>query len=685
MTFGLSAASKYELKKKREAERQRKQSAAGRDIGDLPPIGNLELKEACRYDLARFCKEYLPGLFPLEWSKAHRVAIKKMEAAVLKGGLFALAMPRGSGKSTLARACALWCILYGHHRYVLVIGATNKEGRKTLAAIKTILTSNEALARDFPEACYPVQKLGGVNQRAPGQLHKGKPTELSWKGDYIQLATIEGADCSGGIIDCVGMTGAIRGRNVQMRDGTSVRPSLVIPDDPQTKASAKSAGQTETRREIINADVLGLVGPGEALAVIMPCTIIEPNDLAAQFLDTKEMPAWQGEITSMLTALPTNEEAVAAYREHWAVCLVQKLPIEHLNQYWLAHPEIGDGAAASWEARYDPGELNAIQHALHKRFTVGEKAWFAEYQNQPLATNTSASVCPRETILSKLNGLAQHVVPTAATTITGFIDVQLSALYYVLIAFESNWTAAVIDYGTWPEQSVMNFTLENIPRTIQRQFPGVDDKAAIRMALDALSQKLFSRRYVREDGIELPLSLVPSDSGWGQHSKTVYDFCKASPHKASMHPSKGKGIGPAQKPLSEYRREPGDQIGEAWLLAKLESSPGQRLLTIDTNYWKTKVHRALLAPVGAVGCLSFWGKDKMRHEQIADHLTSEAPIETFGQGRRIDVWKTLARGDNHLFDCVVGAYAAAAVKGVGNILANPSEKPRSAQRRMGGF
>lgn len=685
MTFGLSAASKYELKKKREAERQRKQSAAGRDIGDLPPIGNLELKEACRYDLAKFCKEYLPGLFPLEWSKAHRVAIAKMEAAVLKGGLFALAMPRASGKTTLARAAALWAVLYGHHRYVLVIGSSNKEARKTLSAIKTILTSNEALARDFPEACYPVQKLGGVNQRAPGQLHKGKPTELSWKGDYIQLATIEGADCSGGIIDCAGIEGAIRGRNVQMRDGTSVRPSLVIPDDPQTKKSARSAIQTEFRIEVLNADVLGLVGPGEALAVIMPCTIIEPGDLAAHFLDSKEMPAWQGETTSMLVSLPTNEEAVAAYREHWAVAIVTKAGAAALNSYWLAHPEIGEGALASWEARFEPDELDAIQHALHTRFRVGEKAWFSEYQNQPIGNNVSTSVCPRETILTKLNGLPQHVVPTAATIITGFIDVQLSGLYYVLIAFEPNWTAACIDYGTWPEQPTINFTLETLSRTIQRQFPGVDDKAAIRMALEALTTKLFSRRYVREDGIELPLSLVPNDSGWGQHAKTVYDFCKSSQYKAHLHPSKGKGIGPAQKPLSEYRREPGDQIGEAWLLAKLESSPGQRLLTIDTNYWKTKVHRALLAPMGAVGCLSFWGKDAMRHEQIADHLTSEAPIETFGQGRRIDVWKTLARGDNHFFDGVVGAYAAAAVKGVGNILANPSEKPRSAQRRMAGF
>jgi hypothetical protein len=683
MTFGLSAASKYDLKKKREAERQRKHSAAGRDIGDLPNVADPIRKEAASRNLALFAKTYLPRLFPLSWSQSHLVAIARMETAALQGGLFALAMPRGSGKSTLARACALWSILYGHTRYALVIGATSKAARKTIAALKTIIASNEVLAADFPEACYPVLKLGGVNQRAPGQLYKGKPTELSWKGDYLQLASIEGSACSGGIIDCVGMTGEIRGRNVQQRDGSSVRPSFVVIDDPQTKGSARSHSQTNTRREVILADVLGLVGPGESLSVIMPCTIIEPEDLAAQFLDRSTMPAWQGETTSMLVKLPQNEDAVARYREAWSIALANGQPTSALREvYRLDQTAIEAEAQASWPDRFDKDELSAIQHALHLRFKVGDKAWFAEYQNHPLAENQSLSVAPRETILSKLNRIERRVLPTTSTALTLFVDVQLAALYYVATAFDANWSAAVIEWGTWPEQPTPLFTLADLPRTIQRQFPGLDDKAAIRAALDACLNGLFGRKWSREDGLEIPIAAAAIDSGWGQMSQVVYDFAKSTPHKSSVFASKGKGIGPANKPLSEYRRNPGALIGEGWLLDRLDTSPGQRLFTIDTNHWKTRVHRALLSPIGSTGALTFWGADAHRHEQIADHLTSEAPIETFGQGRRVDVWKTLARSDNHLFDCIVGCYALAAMRGVGTMIQAPTTKPRSAQRKI---
>ena len=71
---------------------------AGRDIGELPEVVNPERKKRCRTNFRMFCEEYFPETFSLEWSPDHLKAIHKIETAVLKGGLFALAMPRGSGK-----------------------------------------------------------------------------------------------------------------------------------------------------------------------------------------------------------------------------------------------------------------------------------------------------------------------------------------------------------------------------------------------------------------------------------------------------------------------------------------------------------------------------------------------------------------------------------------------------------
>lgn len=56
-------------------------------------------------DFRFFCDSYFPLTFHLPWSRDHLQVIARIEQAVLRGGLFAMAMPRGSGKSTISE-CA---------------------------------------------------------------------------------------------------------------------------------------------------------------------------------------------------------------------------------------------------------------------------------------------------------------------------------------------------------------------------------------------------------------------------------------------------------------------------------------------------------------------------------------------------------------------------------------------------
>ena len=84
----------YEEKKNAARNRNLALAMAGRDIGELPEVVNPEGKKRCRTNFRMFCEEYFPETFSLEWSPDHLKAIHKIETAVLKGGLFALAMPR---------------------------------------------------------------------------------------------------------------------------------------------------------------------------------------------------------------------------------------------------------------------------------------------------------------------------------------------------------------------------------------------------------------------------------------------------------------------------------------------------------------------------------------------------------------------------------------------------------------
>ena len=103
-----SAPGEYDALKDRARARNAAISAAGRDIGPIPAVEGPARRERATKDFRYFCEQYFPAAFTLAWSGDHLRVIARIESAVLRGGLFAFAMPRGSGKTTLARLAALW-------------------------------------------------------------------------------------------------------------------------------------------------------------------------------------------------------------------------------------------------------------------------------------------------------------------------------------------------------------------------------------------------------------------------------------------------------------------------------------------------------------------------------------------------------------------------------------------------
>ncbi len=157
------------------------------------------------------------------------------------------------------------------------------------------LDGNDLLLEDFPEVVYPIQCLDGIANRCNGQLYKGERTPIGWTAPEIILPTIPGSNGSGAIIKVAGITGRIRGMKYKRADGKTVRPTLVVLDDPQTDESARSLSQCATRESILAGAVLGLSGPGNKISGIMPCTVICPGDMANNILDRDRHPEWADE------------------------------------------------------------------------------------------------------------------------------------------------------------------------------------------------------------------------------------------------------------------------------------------------------------------------------------------------------------------------------------------------------
>ncbi len=660
-----SDADSYETMKERARARNAALALAGRDIGELPVVDNADRKDRASRDFQYFCESYFPLTFHLDWSADHVKVIRKIEQAVVHGGLFALAMSRGSGKSSLAEVACIWAVLFGHRDFVCLIGSDEGHAYDMLESIKTELDSNELLLADVPEVCFPIQALDGISNRANGQLYKGKRTQIGWTAKEIVLPTIEGSRASGAIIKVAGLTGRIRGMKFKRPDGRTVRPSLVVLDDPQTDESARSLSQCANRESILAGAVLGLAGPGKKISGIMPCTVIRPGDMADNILDRDRHPEWNGERTKMVYQFPTNEPLWQRYAELRAEGFRNGDGGSAATEFYRRNQAAMDeGAIIAWPQRYNHDELSAIQHAMNLKLQ-DEAAFFAEYQNDPLPEETVVDgMLSAEEVAKKVNRLERGCISIAANHLTAFIDVQQKLLFYLVAAWEDNFTGYIVDYGCYPDQRRAYFTLRNARQTLETQAIGTGLEGSIYAGLEALTAQLLDREWRRDDGAVMKINRCLIDANWGHSTDVIYQFCRQSRHAAVIMPSHGRFVGASSVPFTEYKRRPGERNGLNWRIPNVTGKRAIRHVVFDTNWWKSFVTARLRVAMGDRGSLSIFGDNAETHRMLAEHLTAEYFIKTEGRGRTVDEWKPRPeQPDNHWFDCLVGSAVAASMQG----------------------
>jgi hypothetical protein len=574
-------------------------------------------------------------------------------------------MPRGSGKTTLCEISALWAILYGHRKFICMIGASEDAAAQMVDSIKAEIEVNELLAADFPEVCYPIEKLDGIVNRTSGQLYKGKRTHITWTAKEIVLPSIPKSTASGAIVKCAGITGRIRGMKFKRPDGKSVRPDFVICDDPQTDESARSPSQCVTRETILATAILGLAGPGQKMSGIMPCTIIRDNDMAMRMLDREKHPEWQGELTKMVYKWPDATNLWDEYAERRAEELRSDGDGSQATAFYADNREEMDkGAIVSWYDRFNEDELSAIQHAYNLRIR-DESAFFSEYQNAPVVDSEQSDILTTDEIAEKVNGLKRGEVPGDVDKLTCFIDIQQKVLFYTVVGFAPNFSGYVIDYGIYPDQKLRYFTLREVRTTLQQKKRGAGLEGAIFHGLETLTDKLHDTIYTRDDGAELLLDLTLIDANWGLTTDLVHQFCRNTKHRGKIMPAHGRYVGAASRPFNEYSRKKGERIGYNWRIPTVKGKRVVRHLLFDSNFWKSFLHARFAQPFGDAGSLTLFKAKPSVHQMIADQCCAEYRIRTAGRGRTVDEWRLPPnKPDNHFLDCLAGSCVAASVLGV---------------------
>lgn len=675
---GDAGQSGYEQYRDQQARISRERAAQGKDIGPLPGVVNPKRRSRAAKNLKTFCSTYLGERFFLRWSKDHLSALAKLQKCGLKGGLFAFAMPRGSGKTALCEATAIWALLYGHRRFVMLVGATETAAEEMLESIQTTLETNDLLAEDFPEVCQPIRSLEGISNRANGQTCRekeddppGPRTRIVWTNKEIVFPTIKDSVASGAILRVAGLTGRLRGQTATTADGKKVRPDFVLADDPQTDESASSPVQNATRERLVNGAILRLAGPKSKIAVVMPMTVIAPGDLADRYLDRDRYPQWQGERSKMLVSWPANKELWETYAQLRKDGMSEGGDQEAATKFYRANrAAMDEGAEVSWPDRYLPGQASAIEHAMC-RWIDNRAAFMAEDQNEPMEEALLGALpdLDPDAVANKLNRLPRGTVPREATRLVCGIDVQPAVLYWLVAAWREDYGGAIVDYGAWPRQNRSYFASADARPSLADQYPGLAEGAAIYAGLADLVGQLAERAWPREGVAEAArLERIVIDANYagpgGTCMDAVYQFCRQSAHRDRLLPSHGKGIGARNLPIAEWPKKEGQRKGRDWVLTAPGVGRG-RHVNIDTNSWKSFVAERLRTEPGAPACLWLPGDRPHDHQLLADHICAEHRVQTEGRGRVLEEWVDRPdRRENHWWDCLVLCAVAASIQGL---------------------
>lgn len=675
-------------------DRRKNSESAGCDDFIHAPVDPVR-REACRLNLQLFAETYFPhstGLSP--FSEGHVRAIARIQRAILVGGYFLQIVFRGWAKSTITEVAVIWGVVYGHVSFPVPIGADAKLAKAMLDSIKAEFECNDLLEEDFSEVCGPVRHLEGKPQRCSGQWSKSPEnlTNIEWTATHIVLPSNELSTKSGSAgtrIQPLGITASLRGLRHKRPDGTQARPDFVIVDDPQTDESARSPDQCDKRLKVLTKTILRLGGHNKRLAVVCNATVIEPDDMVDRLSNAEEFPAWQTERIPMLDSFAET----TAHENLWLGTYAdirndydkdipgdQERAHKEATAFYVANREAMDrGAKASWVHCYErDNEVSAVQHAYNILIDTGYEAFMAECQNQPVTQKSDFDILTAAEICKQQSGFTRGEFPKACDTITAFIDVQGSLLYWMVAAWQPEFTGYVIDYGCWPDQKRNYFTLRDASKTLRRQYGGTDDEGALFRGLTDCIAHVCGREYRRDDAATLHVKRCMVDANWGQSTTLVNLACRQSPHAAVLTPSYGRGIKATHAPISRWPATRGKKCGPEW--APTEAK-GKQLVgcVYDVNYWKKRFHDSLALPLGTRGAIKLFKAPFSEHRMVADHWASETARKVECDGRTVFEFELKPNQENHRFDCAVGSMVAASMCGVTNRTERPAP-PRKKRR-----
>jgi hypothetical protein len=419
--------------------------------------------------------------------------------------------------------------------------------------------------------------------------------------------------------------------------------------------------------------------------MVVPCTVIAPNDLSDRLLDRDRNPQFQGERFKMVYAFPDDEDLWDEYAACGGVAAGRRQGREATAV--LPGEPAGDGRGGARRVG------RAVRPAGGGVGPPGgdEPAGSTTRRSSRPSTRTTrtdgkaagASSWTASALAARLTGVPRQAPRASATRLTAFIDCSKTVLWYGVAGWDEGFGGSLIDYGAFPAQNRAYFTQADARPALADAYPGLADPAMLYAALKDLTADLLGRRYPRHGHADaLAVELLVIDAGW--LPEAAFRLCRQSPHAGLLLPSRGFAPTMSLSGVDEWPKRAGERTGPGWRLGP-DRVPGRgKRVAFDTDAWKQFAADRLLTPPLARGCLMLPGDRADAHQLLCDHLTAEYATEVSARGRKWNKWLTKpGRTENHLFDVLVGCALAASVRGLAWTPDGGPARPRAKKPRSG--
>jgi hypothetical protein len=613
-------------------------------------------------DTAAWLRHYLAESYPLPFGQVHLDIIAGAEKTIHGGGKIVTVAPRGTGKTSVLWGVSLKVKMCEVISFPVYLPWKASDRRKALRFWKNALCFNKKLIEDYPEYCGPFAKSQGSSQKCATLwwADTGLPCGAELRVSDGMIVFPDGR----GVIGSETINGNPRGLNHATEDGRILRPDLAFIDDAQSKEVAKSPSQTAATCDLIDTDIAGMAGPAERMPIFLSGTVSRKGDVITHYLDAKD---WEAVRVGQVVTWPDNRALWAPFGE----AITDKREADALKYYNEHKAELCAGMTVSWAERYDRkrGEPDALYSAMRDFYFMGEAAFMAERQGEPLDIVTSQYELTADMVMRHTINQPRLHLPASAQIVVGHCDINRVGLHWCIAGFDQQMTAHVPVYGRWPTRG--DLWPENAPELVRKQ--------EIYRGLMDLCRAIAGTTIIR-DGQAVRLGMLLIDRGY--EPDVVHKFASAAAFPFRVLPARGFAA-------HKYWPRKDLLVGQPLEGCHISKSPNGQFVAFNSDMWRETSQRAFLGEAGEPGgCTLYQCQDRNEHRPFAEHVAAERLSNKYATdaGMRWE-WTQIPGTHWDWGDALTGCYVGAAVAGLSasGIIMRPRrvQETRRAKVQMG--